>query len=260
MNKTIPLTQLLNNASSPLKNGDGTTAGVIEPNRLALLSQADLLLLLAQMFSPPSAETPEFVIPEIEEIEELLQNVGFSKSRRLLGIFQQIRQDVQAVSLDSWMGEYNRLFETSVACPINETGIIRRSKGAVLADINGFYNAFGFILSTETSEKSDHLRAELEFVALLLVMLAQTDDDESLHTTYNALSAFSFDHIGEWLPEFCRRLGNTTILPFYQSLAEFLDTAWEGIVEANHLPTPNPEIMEAPGDDGTPYECVMAGD
>jgi TorA maturation chaperone TorD len=225
-------------------------------DHITLLAQADLLLFIAQMFAPPSAELQKMLEIEVPDIKELLQKSGISEANRLEELFQQIRQ--QAQGLDTWAGEYNRLFETNVACSINETGIIRRDKGAILADIAGFYNAFGFKLSEEATEKVDHLTGELEFVAMLLVMLANTQDEEALRTTHHALSLFSFDHIGEWLPTFCERLTEATNLLIYQHLAQLLQGVWSEVVSINSLPIPEGEIMELPEDDGTPYECDMA--
>ena len=226
-------------------------------DNITLLAQADLLLFIAKVFAPPSAEVQHMLEIEVPDIKELLQHSGISEPDELADIFQQIRHQAQIIDSDTWAGEYNRLFETNVACPINETGIIRRDKGVILADIAGFYNAFGFKLSEEATEKADHLTAELEFVALLLVMLAQTQDEEALRTTHHALSSFSFDHLGEWLPTFCERLTESTSLLIYQHLAKLLQSAWTEVVAINSLPIPEGEIMELPEDDGTPYECDM---
>ncbi|MCK5522814.1 MAG: molecular chaperone TorD family protein [Thiomargarita sp.] len=232
------------------------TAEWTKADSITLLAQADLLLFIAQMFAPPSAELQKMLEIEVPDIKELLQKSGFSEPNRFEELFQQIRQ--QAQGLDTWAGEYNRLFETNVACPINETGIIRRDKGVILADITGFYHAFGFKLSEEATEKADHLTGELEFVAMLLVMLAQTQDEEALRTIHHALNSFSFDHIGEWLPMFCERLTEATSLPFYQHLAKLLQGVWNEVVAINSLPIPEGEMMELPEDEGTPYECDMA--
>ncbi len=210
------------------------------------------------MFAPPSAEMLNMLEIEVPDIKELLQKSGISEQSSLEELFQQIRDQAQIIDLDTWAGEYNRLFETNVACSINETGIIRRDKGVILADIAGFYNAFGFKLSEKATEKADHLTGELEFVALLLVMLAQTQDEEALRTTHHALSSFSFDHLGEWLPTFCERLTENTSLLIYQHLAKLLQGTWTEVVAINSLPIPEGEIMELPEDEGTPYECDMA--
>jgi nitrate reductase assembly molybdenum cofactor insertion protein NarJ len=73
----------------------------------------------------------------------------------------------------------------------NDKERFRRDKGVILADIARFYRAFGFELTRNASEKVDHLTAELEFVAMLLVMLAQGQG--ATRTTHDALGSFFMD-------------------------------------------------------------------
>ena len=259
MTKSHPTSLLLKTTLLSQKKGNGKPAEGQKPDSIALLAQADLLLLLAQIFAPPSAKMPVMQDIETLALEELLQKTGSSDPGHLREVFQQLRQLSKTTNIETWMGEYNRLFETNVACPINETGFIRRDKGVILADIAGFYKAFGFELSEAATEKADHLTGELEFFAMLLVMLAQAQDEEAQRTTYNALSAFSADHIGDWLPTFCERLTETTNLRFYQRLAELLQGVWSEVVTINGLPIPSGEITGLPEDSGTPYECGMVG-
>ncbi len=229
-----------------------------EMDHLAVLAQADLLFLIAQMFAPPSAQIRQMLEIEIPDIEKLLQSSNLPEPDNLAETYQQIREQAQNLNLDTWIAEYNRLFEGNVACPINESGFIRRDKGAILADIAGFYNAFGFKLSEDASEKVDHLTAELEFMAMLLVKLVQAPDQEDApRTTHDALGSFSFDHLGEWLPTFCERLTETSTLILYQEMAKLLLSAWTGILKVNQLPLPEGSIQNPPEDDGTPYECGM---
>jgi len=196
----------------------------------------------------------------VADLQELLHASNLPESDRLAEVFEQIRLQAQTLSLETWVEEYHRLFEGSVACPINESGFVRRDKGAVLSDIAGFYRAFGFSISQKTGEKADHLIGELEFVAILLIMLAMAKEPEKTRTTYEALSAFSFDHLDEWLPSFCDRLTQTTVLPIYQQLAQLLQSTWSGIVATNHLPHQERDMGELSEKDETPYECGMVDD
>lgn len=222
-----------------------------------LLAQADLLLLIAQLFAPPAAEMQEGLITiEVSDINELLHKSGIPNPQPLDEIFQHFRQQAQGLSLETWAEEYNRLFEGNVSCPINESGFIRRDKGVILADIAGFYRAFGFELADEAHEKGDHLRVELEFIALLLVMLANAEK-EAIRTTHEALESFSFDHLGEWLPAFCERLSLVTTFPFYRHLAKFTLEVWSGIVIINKLLISERNLRDKVEAEETPYECGM---
>jgi len=229
-------------------------------DHLSLFAQADLLQVIIRLFSLPSAETQVMLEKEVTDLQELLRCSNLPESDRLAEVYQQIQQQAQTLSLDAWVEEYHRLFEGSVACPINESGFIRRDKGAILSDIAGFYRAFGFNISQKTGEKADHLIGEIEFVVILLIMLAMTSEPEKTRTTHEALSAFSFDHLGEWLPSFCDCLTQTTVLPIYQHLAQLLQSTWSGIVAINHLPCRERNMEGLPEKDGTPYECGMVAD
>ncbi len=231
-------------------------------DKITLLAQADWLLIIAPLFTLPSANFRNQIAIEAAELQELLDKSGIPNAEQLMATFQAIQQHLRTIHLDTWSEEYNRLFECSAPCPINETGWVRRDKGSILADIAGFYRAFGLELATAASEKVDYLVGELEFVAMLLVMLAKaTEQDnaaEVTQITHNALSSFSSDHLGEWLPSFCERLSQLTILPLYQQLAQLLQLTWSGIVAVNRLPVSDENIQEVLDEKGTPYECGMA--
>jgi TorA maturation chaperone TorD len=158
-----------------------------------------------------------------------------------------------------WEEEYSRLFEGAALCSLYESGFIRRDKGVILADIAGFYQAFGFTLADNAGEKVDHLVCELEFVALLLVMLAKAQDQgmiEAARITHEALGTFNVDHLGEWVSVFCDRLVMLSVLPLYHHLARMLLEVWSGIVMVNGLPTIEGGTVTAVTEEvGTPYEC-----
>lgn len=130
--------------------------------------------------------------------------------------------------LDGIGGEYNRLFRTALACTPYETEYDpMRSvrKGHVLADILGFYSAFGLQPSGEQRELPDHLGAELEFMSLLLQKEAYArlnDWSERIDICSDAQRKFLSDHLGTWIFAFCDRLEETAGVEFYRALARLL--------------------------------------
>ncbi len=229
---------------------------------VALLAEADLLLLLGRLFSPPAPELRAELAAGEPCFAELLARAGLDGRKALTEVFAAACADGRALDLAAWAGEYNRLFERDVPCPINESGFVRRDKGAILGDISGFYRAFGFTLAEDACEKVDHLACELEFLAMLFVMQAKAREEgnkEGARISKYALRAFALDHLGEWLPAFSDRLMETTTLSFYRQAATLLSGVWRGIAENNRLPPPRPGAATgAAGDPGTPYECGMA--
>lgn len=233
----------------------------VRTDKIALLAQADWLLTIAALLTLPSANSRDKVAIEAAELQALLEKSGVPNTDRLADLFQALQHQIQTLSLATWSAEYHRLFEGNAPCPMNETGWIRRDKGTILADIAGFYRAFGLELAGAAGEKVDYLACELEFVAMLLVMLAKADGQDNaievMQITQNALSAFSFDHLGEWLPSFCERLDQLTTLSIYQQLAELLRLTWSGIVTVNQLPLNEDSSETVLDEQGTPYECGM---
>ena len=74
-----------------------------------------------------------------------------------------------------------------------------------MADIAGFYRAFGFEVS---GERPDHIVPELEFVALLLVKEAyarMAGQGEPAEVCSTARKTFLEEHLGVWLRELSRR-------------------------------------------------------
>ena len=74
-----------------------------------------------------------------------------------------------------------------------------------MADIAGFYRAFGFEVS---GERPDHIVPELEFVALLLVKEAyarMSGQGEPAEVCSTARKTFLQEHLGVWLRELSRR-------------------------------------------------------
>jgi nitrate reductase assembly molybdenum cofactor insertion protein NarJ len=73
------------------------------------------------------------------------------------------------------------------------------SKGNDLADISGFYNAFGFSVSPDVHEMQDHIAVELEFYAMLLLReqaLAEIGNAEGQEIVADARKKFLVDHLG----------------------------------------------------------------
>jgi DMSO reductase family type II enzyme chaperone len=80
----------------------------------------------------------------------------------------------------------------------------------VLADIAGFYRAFGI---REQGERPDHVSAELEFLHLLAYKQAWAlarHDDEHAELCRDAELAFLRDHVLTWLPGFAARVAAPT--------------------------------------------------
>ncbi|NUN15206.1 MAG: molecular chaperone TorD family protein [Myxococcales bacterium] len=143
--------------------------------------------------------------------------------------------------------------------PNHESSYIRRDKGAILSDTAAFYTAFGVAVDPDSHHRTDHLCAQLEFVALLLVKLARAKSEnnaEAVWVTEDALGKFNRDHVMEWLPSFISRLASCAPHPFYMSAADLLWSVWERLWEQPKTAAFE-DVRTPETDPGTPYECDM---
>jgi TorA maturation chaperone TorD len=225
-----------------------------------LLARADLLLLLSTLLRPPGVIAADQLDIRRDDLAELLITAGVHTADLEAGLADTLAA-FGTCDRQAWSDEYHRLFESTLACPPNETAYVRRDKGAVLADVAAFYRAFGFSTSRHAGEKLDHIVAEIEFVAMATVMLAlarRDADDTKARTTAEALQSFVTDHLNVWLLSFARRLASVTALPHYLQLAVALESACRALAQQQRWPEPS-ESVEPPDDDhGTPYQCGMA--
>jgi len=229
---------------------------------IRLLAQSDVLLLVRDVLVAPIAARGQ--LSELEDVaglNELFARAGLASAATHANTLLPLWNQSVADGGQSLRQAHGDLFEGSAPCPINETAYVRRDKGAILADIAGFYHAFGFE-GGQLGEKLDHMAVELEFASVLLIMQAQaTSDDqaEHAHVAASAFESFTRDHIGEWVLPFCDRLAATSALPLHEACAALLTDTWRTIAEGE-LPASaaniNPRDMTE--DPQGPYECGMA--
>lgn len=101
--------------------------------------------------------------------------------------------------------DFNRIFHRSMPPPY-ETTYTSRGSTADLADIAGFYRAFGVHIERD---KPDHLVAELEYLAYVTmreVHARQEGDQAHVEILSRARASFLRDHIGCWLDAFADRI------------------------------------------------------
>lgn len=100
-----------------------------------------------------------------------------------------------------------------------------------LADISGFYHAFGMELTGVAPERADHVAVQCEFMSVLCAKEAQaleSDDSDAAETCSDAERTFLRDHLAQWLPAFCRRVTDADPDGFFGRLAQFALTFIQG--------------------------------
>jgi TorA maturation chaperone TorD len=93
-----------------------------------------------------------------------------------------------------------------------------------LADINGFYRAFGFTSGGRVRERPDHVAAELEFMSILVLKEAYTAHYgplEHFEVCLEAQRSFLRDHLGRWIDLFAQSVALNAKGGPYPALASF---------------------------------------
>jgi TorA maturation chaperone TorD len=137
--------------------------------------------------------------------------------------------------------EYDRAFGLVAAreCPPYETEYCPNSepffRTQQMADVAGFYAAFGITGSTTSRERPDILSRELEFMAHLLLLTRLAEEGtipdpsgERAAVAADAARNFFRDHLSWWVPSFARglahRAGSGPYAALSRVLAAFLPT------------------------------------
>ena len=128
--------------------------------------------------------------------------------------------------LDDLQAAFRRTFGmTGSLCYETEYGLPHEFRQAQeLADIAGFYRAFGFDIGGEVHERPDHLASELEFMYVLALKEAYALErglTEHAEVCADAQRNFLRDHLARWINLFAERLAQNQDDITYRTLAQF---------------------------------------
>lgn len=131
-------------------------------------------------------------------------------------------------SADEWNADYEALFGLLVSgsCPPYETEYIDSKlsfqRSQALADIAGFYRAFGWMPSPCHPERPDHIAVELEFMATLCGMELGASHDEQVAICHESQAKFLSEHLVWWAPALAKLLVYEDPHGFYGAVGRFL--------------------------------------
>jgi len=128
--------------------------------------------------------------------------------------------------VEALAAEHNHLFEHSTVCSPYETEYEADpfAKARQLADIAGFYSAFGMAVSTIRPTLQDFLGTELEFMAYLSRKEAYAAARNWRHRrqlTVDAERSFLHDHLGRWEKAVCKDVTEHTAVEGESDAAAF---------------------------------------
>jgi TorA maturation chaperone TorD len=226
---------------------------------VAALARAGIYRLLGEAFAYPRA----WRCPEMSRVAGLAAEAPTTPAllRAPLARFSDAARGADPAAVSA---EYVVLFDRQVRCPPYEGAYGAAGglagKGAQLADVAGFYAAFGLRAAGDQADMEDHVAAELEFLSALALKEAWAlgeRDADALEVTRAAEAAFLRDHLGTWAVAFARALQAATPVPFYVAAAEVLAAWVEAEVAALGVEPVRVAGPAAPAEEGG-FTCPMA--
>lgn len=191
----------------------------------AILFRGAVSQALALGFTYPSRT----VLAQLKTRWSDLLNTALPWPEGVRPLFEQVAHLLHATDGEALEREHIRLFGPAGRCSLHETayGDAGRllGKAANLADIAGFYLAFGLQPSSTDTHPEDHVTLELEFMSVLALKEAYALVEgwlEHLEVTRDAQAKFVQDHLGTWIDAMAEQLHTTHPHEFYAVLGEAL--------------------------------------
>lgn len=189
------------------------------------LHRAGVYRLLGAAFAYPGPD-------RLEAVAELAGGLAGAAAPPLGPLLGALVGETRSADPAAAAAEHVFLFDREARCPPYEGAWGEApqpaGKAALLADIAGFYAAFGLQPGAAHADLEDHIGAECEFMSALAFKEAYAlaeGDEEGARIIRTAQSRFVGDHLGRWCGAFSDALKEASPLPYYGVLADLLG-AW----------------------------------
>lgn len=185
---------------------------------------AALASAVADPRSPLASGGREFDGAVIHDAWEVVRSTTARLDKRDLSLGERLPAHIEVAPLVEWLATdadtrervHQRVFGLviSTLCPSYETEYCpwkdATHRAQEMADIAGFYCAFGLTPSRAAPERVDSIALEIEFTAIVLerwrAALVSNEPVENAGVCEDALRAFGTDHLCWWAPTFGRLL------------------------------------------------------
>lgn len=227
-------------------------AAAIEPEA----ARAFACAYLARAFAYPGGGTCADVRGGADDLAAAFAALGVDADAAAL-IRRAEALDARCAELE---GVHNALFATGLAAPAAETAYeLDKSarRASELADVEGFYRAFGVRVAEPV--EPDSLIAELEFLGMLAqktLHARRAGHGDGAEVCESAYFAFLGDHLGRWYRRFVERLEEATDEPYYLELARLLAAFLDAeVARLSERPVPPPRFAADPAE-GVTWPCA----
>lgn len=206
-----------------------------EASEIVPTARSNIYRFLALGFSYPQASLLSRLNEQLFALEASLDVLD---DRVSLGKAGAVRSALETMTVDGLEASYLRCFGHTISkeCPPYETEYgqahIFQQSGS-LADIAGFYRAFGLELAPDLNDRLDHISVELEFMHFLCLKeayaLNKGHAQEQVALCRDAQAKFLREHLGQWGAGFARRLVNKAGATPYGRMGRLLTAflTWE---------------------------------
>jgi DMSO reductase family type II enzyme chaperone len=229
-----------------------------DPLTAAAAARSEVYGFLARAFLPPEENLPGADPGETgasalrraaSALPAALRALGPAGDSPLAAIAEETAALLETVEPEEVEEEYHRTFghQISQDCPLYETQFLGGQvfqQVQQLADIAGFYLAFGLEVAEGAGERADHISLELEFMQVLAYREAYARTHHGpteVDLLRDGQRAFLRDHLTRWIPTLAR-LVERKAAGFYRRIATFT-AAWVA-AEAAAMSLPTSEAVE----------------
>ncbi len=186
-----------------------------------LIAEASIYTSLARVFRGDIESVFNGTVYEV-----INKSVGILGCKSLNAKLKDLESQFCKWSFDELKAEYTRLFVKNVGKPYETAYLLKNTygKNATLADVAGFYSAFGV---KPKGEMPDFISCELEFMSLLCFKESYAlanDELSKAEICSDAQKRFIRDHLSRWIKPFSLHLQKCSKITLYYASAEFTHT------------------------------------
>lgn len=161
---------------------------------------------------------------KILEILEKFKNYNNNLKKEIFMLWNSF--DISSSKLLELQIEHSKLFGSNPLVPFDltyYTGDNEFMRAKEMADISGFYKAFGLELTE--NQRVDNISICFEFLSFLLLkeIHASSNNNDKIDIVKNAFKSFLNDHIVKFTEKFVKKLNDNSDCLFYDNLSSLLD-------------------------------------
>jgi len=184
----------------------------------------------------------------LEACLDLEKHINQKENIFLSQLFQKLTDKVDNLGLEKIKSEFVDIFGHTLSKQITPYALEHLKNSDVffrtqkLADLNGFYKAFG--MEVESIERADHISTQTEFISLLLLKEIIADRNnlfEEKEICEKALADFKNEHFWDWVEIFSENMINYVDEEFYMLAGKFL---YNFIQEEKFISKPIKQLTE----------------